>query len=328
MRSVHVAGSAPLSVVRDVAPLPSPGRGELLIRVCAAGVTTTELNWYPTSHRKNGEARAHAVPSHEFSGVVVAAGEDVGSLEIGRQVFGMNDWYCDGAMADYCVAPFFAVAPKPRRLTHYESAAVPISALTAWQGLFGRAKLKPGETVLVQGGAGAVGIFVVQLAHRHGARVVATASARNRDFVLSLGADEVIDYQKQRFEERVKDVDVVFDTVGGDTLVRSWSVLKPQGRMVTVVSTVEDSNDPRAKEAFFIVEPNQKQLFEIADLLEAGTLRPILDCVIPISKAAGVFTGAAPRRGRGKLVIALRNMDRDERKQDGSAHNNGKTAKK
>ena len=327
MRSVRLTEAVPPSVAPDLTPQPSPGRGELLIRVCAAGVTTGELTWYPTSHRKNGEARTRAVPSHEFSGVVVAAGEDVGSLEIGRQVFGMNDWYADGAMADYCVAPFFAVAPKPRRLTHYESAAVPISALTAWQGLFDRAELKAGETLLVQGGAGAVGIFVIQLAHRHGARVIATASGKNRDFVLNLGADEVIDYQKQRFEDRVKDVDVVFDTVGGETLERSWRVLKPQGRLVTVASTSEDANDPRVKQAFFIVEPNQKQLFEIADLLDAGTLRPVLDCVIPISKAAGVFAGTAPRKGRGKLVIALRNMDRDERKQNGSDINS-KAAKK
>ncbi len=298
-----------------------------MIRVCAAGVISTELTWYPTSHRKNGEARRRAVPSHEFSGVVVAAGEGVGSLEIGRHVFGMNDWYSEGAMADYCVAPFFAVAPKPRRLTHYESAAVPISALTAWQGLFDRARLQPGETVLVHGGAGAVGVFVVQLAHRHGARVIATAAARNRDLVSSLGADQVIDYKESRFEDSVKNVDVVFDTVGGDTLDRSWNVLKPQGRVVTIVSALEDATDPRARQAFFIVEPNQKQLFEIAALLDAGTLRPVLDCVMPLSKASDVFAGKTPRRGRGKLVIALRNMDREERKENGSEHNR-KTSKK
>jgi NADPH:quinone reductase-like Zn-dependent oxidoreductase len=151
------------------ASVPRPGRAELLIQVCAAGVILTELSWYPTSHRKTGEARVGAVPGHEFSGVVAAVGEQVGSLEIGQDVYGMNDWYSDGAIAEYCIAPFFAIAPKPHSLTHAEAASVPISALTAWQGLFERAKLQPGERVLVHGGAGAVGIFVIQLAKLHGA---------------------------------------------------------------------------------------------------------------------------------------------------------------
>ena len=146
MRIVRVDdGFRPPSLIQDDAPRPRPGRGELLIRVGAAGVILTELSWYPTSHRQTGEARAHAVPAHEFSGVVAAVGEDVGDLEIGREVFGMNDWYCDGALAEYCVAPYFALAPKPPRLAHAEAASVPISALTAWQGLFDRAKLRPGE---------------------------------------------------------------------------------------------------------------------------------------------------------------------------------------
>src|SRR5208283_4251389 len=131
MRIVHLADSGlPPLLVQDDARRPRPGRGELLIRVCAAGVILAELSWYPTSHRKNGEPRAGAVPAHEFSGVVAAVGEDVGSLEIGHEVFGMNDWYSDGAMAEYCIAPFFGVAPKPRRLTHVEAASAPISALT------------------------------------------------------------------------------------------------------------------------------------------------------------------------------------------------------
>lgn len=306
MRVVRLADSVqPPSLIQDDAPQPAPGRGELLIRVCAAGVILTELSWYPTSHRKTGEVRTGAVPAHEFSGVIAAAGEDAGSLETGQEVFGMNDWYADGALAEYCIAPFFALAPKPQRLTHVEAASVPISALSAWQGLFDHAKLQPGESVLVHGGAGAVGVFAIQLARLHGALVIATASARNRDFVSSLGAEQVIDYRESRFEECVNELDVVFDTVGGEMLERSRSVLKPEGRLVTVASTAEQSTDALVKQAFFIVEPSQKQLVEIAGLLDAGKLRPVVDSVFPLSQAPEVFAGKVPRQGRGKLVIAI-----------------------
>ncbi len=269
----------------------------------------TELGWYPTSHSKTGAQRDGAVPAHEFSGVVASVGQGVGSLEIGREVFGMNDWYCDGAMADYCVAPFFAVSPKPFCLTHAEAASVPIAALTAWQGLFDHAQLQPGERILVQGGAGAVGAFAIQLARLHGARVVATASAENLDFVSSLGAEQVIDYRASRFEECVRDLDVVLDTVGDGTLERSWSVLKAGGRMVTVVSSAEASTDARVKQAFFIVEPNQKQLSLVGALLDAGRLRPVVDSVIPLSEAPAAYAGQVRRQGRGKLVVAVASVN-------------------
>jgi NADPH:quinone reductase-like Zn-dependent oxidoreductase len=305
MRSVTLAepGSAP--VVRTNAEQPQPGLGELLIRVCAAGVTPSELSWYPTTHRKTGETRTGAVPGHEFSGVVTAVGPCVGSLEVGCEVFGMNDWFSDGALADYCVAPFFAVAPKPPRLTHVEAASVPISGLTAWQGLLERARLQPGESVLVHGGTGAVGIFAVQLAKLHGARVIATASASNLELARRLGAESVIDYRTERFEDRVKDVDVVFDTVGGETLERSWAILKPGGRLTTIASTTESSTDPRVKQAFFIVEANQKQLFAIADLLEKGELQTVVAGVTPLSRAPEVYTGAMPGQRHGKVVISV-----------------------
>ena len=153
MRALLLAEpSHDLAAVED-APIPQPGPAELLIRVLAAGVIPTELGWYPTTHTRTGQSRTGAVPCHEFSGVVTGVGADVGDLETGREVFGMNDWYSEGALAEYCVAPFFAVAPKPAALTHAEAASVPISALTAWQGLFERARLQPGERVLVHGGA-------------------------------------------------------------------------------------------------------------------------------------------------------------------------------
>jgi NADPH:quinone reductase-like Zn-dependent oxidoreductase len=178
--------------------------------------------------------------------------------------------------------------------------------LTAWQGLFDRAKLQSGERVLVHGGAGAVGIFAIQLARFHGARVTATASARNLEFVKQLGAEQVIDYQTVPFDQTVREMDVVFDTVGGETLERSWGVLKPGGRMITIAADSEATADDRVKQAFFIVEPNHEQLTRIGDLLDTAELQPIVDTVLPLAEASAAYTGEVKsKRGRGKLVVSV-----------------------
>ena len=193
---------------------------------------------------------------------------------------------------------------KPAHLSHAEAAAVPIGALTAWQGLLDRAHLRSGERLLVQGAAGAVGVFAVQLGRLHGAEVVATASGRNREFVLQLGATQVIDYQAQAFERTVRDVDVVFDAVGGEILERSWSVLKPGGRLVTIAADSEGTKDPRVKDAFFIVEPKQQQLTEIASLLSTGRLRAFVDAQVLLADAPAAYEGKVKRQhGYGKVVI-------------------------
>jgi NADPH:quinone reductase-like Zn-dependent oxidoreductase len=230
--------------------------------------------------------------------VVAALGSGVTDLEPGDAVFGMNDWFADGAEAEFCVAPAAAVALKPPALDHAQAAVVPISALTAWQGLFDRGGLKSGQRVLIHGGSGGVGVFAVQLAHWRGAHVVATASARNLDFGREIGADEVIDYKTTRFEEFVRDVDVVFDSVGGETLARSWSVLKPGGRVITIAAQSESTADPRARAAFFIVEPNRVQLSEIARLLGAGTLRSFVQAVSPLESARSLCASAARQHAR------------------------------
>jgi NADPH:quinone reductase-like Zn-dependent oxidoreductase len=287
-------------------PQPQPGPCEILVRIYAAGVTTTEVLWYPTTHTKSGETRAGAIPSHEFSGVVAAMGEEVAEFRVGQEVYGMNDWFADGALAEYCVAPQFGVAPKPGRLTHIEAASVPIGALTAWQGLFDRGKLQSDQRILIHGGAGAVGIFAIQLARLRGAHVFATVSARNRDFVMQLGAEQVIDYATQRFEDVVRDVDLVFDGVGGDTFQRSWNVLKPTGRLITIAASGEAATDERTKQSFFIVELNQTQLIEIGKLLDTGALKPVVDSVLPLEEASAAYSvSAKPSHGRGKLVVTV-----------------------
>lgn len=247
-----------------------------------------------------------AVPGHEFSGVIAALGKDVKEFEIGEEVYGLNDWFVDGATAEFCITLPQNIARKPATLSHEAAASVPIGALTSWQGLIDRAKLEPGERVLIHGGAGAVGLYAVQLAHVRGARVITTVAAQDIDFVKQLGADQAIDYKASRFEEVVRDVDVVFDSVGGDTLERSWDVLKPGGRMITIAADSEGTADQRIKDAFFIVEPNQKQLVEIAKQLDAGHLRAFVKTIVSLNDASAAYSGEIIHKGGyGKIVIVV-----------------------
>jgi NADPH:quinone reductase-like Zn-dependent oxidoreductase len=240
---------------------------------------------------------------HEFSGEIAAVGRGVTDVAAGDLVHGLNDWFRDGAQAEYCVARAAEVAGKPRSVDHLSAAVTPISALTAWQGLIERGRLVTGQRVLIHGAAGSVGVFAVQLAHWRGAQVIGTASPNNVAFVRGLGADEVIDYRAKRFEDVVRDLDVVFDTVGGETLERSWGVLKPGGRLVTIATSGEGSQDPRMREAFFIVQANRAQLAEIARLIDAGQLRPVVDAVFPLAQARQAYEHK-PTHGKVVLRIA------------------------
>ncbi len=284
------------------APQPRPRDGEVLVRVHGAAVTPTELAWPSTWATPTGEPRFPIIPGHEFSGEVVVVGDGVTDVAVGNLVYGLNDWFRDGALAEYCVARATEVAPKPHSVDCLAAAATPISALTAWQGLIDRAHLAAGDRVLVHGAAGAVGIFAVQLARWCGATVIGTASAHNVAFVRDLGAVEVIDYRAVRFEQVARDIDVVFDTVGGDTLDRSWGVLKSGGRLLTIASSVEGTPDPRQREAFFIVRPDRQQLIEIGRLIDAGHLRPIVDCTFPLARAREAFEH---KPVRGKVVLSV-----------------------
>jgi NADPH:quinone reductase-like Zn-dependent oxidoreductase len=287
-------------------PVPLPGAGQVLIKVHATGVIATELQWYPTTHRENGDPRPHAIPGHEFSGTVAGIGDGAAGFAPGDEVYGMNDWFWEGAMAEYCLTIPSSIAMKPTSLSHIEAATVPISALTAWQGLFDRAAIQPGERILVQGGGGAVGLFVVQLAHRHGAYVIATASSEDMSLVQALGADQVIDYKASNFEDGLVPVDVVFDTVGGSIRKRSEAVLKPSGRLISIAADGEISTDPQARTAYFIVAPNRAQLMEIGRSLTDGDLKTFVKEVIPFSNAWLAYTGAVPDKGTsGKFVVEI-----------------------
>lgn len=301
-----LARGGPETLVVGDLPDPAPGPGDVLVRVAAAAVTPTELLWPPTWTTRTGEPRPlPVIPGHELAGVVAALGPGVTEWSLGDVVYGMNDWHANGAQAELCVAPATTLATAPRTIDAVHAAATPISALTAWQALFVRADLREGQRVLVHGGAGGVGHLAVQLARARGAHVVATASAEHLDFVRSLGADAVIDHRAARFEDVARELDVVLDTVGGETLARSWGVLRAGGRLVTVATDAEGSEDPRVREAFFIVEPNRSQLTEIANAIDDGRLRPCVAATFPLEQAREAYAHAQQSRKRGKVVLRI-----------------------
>ena len=235
MRAMRASGPDPASLTCETIPVPEPGPGELLVEVQATAVTADELSW-PESWP--------AIPCHDLSGLVAAAGPGVQGWSPGDEVYGLVGFDRPGAAADYVTALAADLAPKPSSIDHLAAAAVPLGALTAWQALHEHARLQPGQHVLVHGGAGGVGAYAVQLAALAGARVTATASARDLAFVTWLGADQALDYAT-RFEDHVRDVDVVVDPVGGNTTARSWPVLGSGGILVAVAEEPDPSHGGR-----------------------------------------------------------------------------------
>jgi NADPH:quinone reductase-like Zn-dependent oxidoreductase len=304
MKAVEIT-SGSLSVRITERSCPIPGRGEVLIAVRAAGVIPTELQWYPSTHTKEGTPRERATPGHEFAGTIAALGEEVNDYRVGDRVFGMNDWFAEGATAEFCVTTPAQIAPLPIGMSDETAATVPISALTAWQGLIERGHLKRGERVLTHGAAGAVGLYAVQLARMQEASVLATASSNDIEFLKGLGADEVIDYKTQRFED-AGPFDLIFDTVGGEVLERSFHALAPGGRVVTIAANAEGISAEHIKASFFIVEPSHEQLVTIAALLEQKKLIPFVKASAPFSEAGAAYANALPgTMSRGKIVIVL-----------------------
>lgn len=307
MKAIYLNQKAgPESLVWGDVPQPAPGEGEVLVRVKATAITPTEFQWYPTFNLSTGESRPFPIVlSHEFSGVVEAPGPGAGDFQVGDAVFGLNHWFANGAQAEFCVAPASALARKPRLLDDAQATVVPVSALTAWQGLLCRADVQRGQHVLIHGAAGGVGLFAVQLARWRGAHVIATASAANLDFVRMLGAEQVIDYRTTRFENVVRDVDVVFDTVGGETLERSWGVLRPGGRLVTIATHSSGAGDQRVRDAFLLVRADGCQLRQIARLIDAGELRVFVEAVFPLVEARKAYARAQHGKMRGKIALRV-----------------------
>ncbi len=309
MRAIRLHGrGGPEALVYEDAPQPQPGPGEVLVHVYATAIIATELKWDVTYQTPEGNLNLLPIPGRDLSGVVEEVGTGVTTLVKGSEVFGMLGYSRNGAGAEYAIALPDELAPKPVTLDHVQAAAVPLSALTAWQAFFDQAHLSAGQTVLIHGGAGGVGVFAVQLARWAGAQVIATASVRNRDFLRQLGASEVVDYTATRFEEAAHNVDLVLDTVGGGTLQRSWQVIRTGGMLISIV----DSQPPNAlvkgddiRFAYFVVEPNHDELLQISTLIDAGRLRPNIDAVFPLAQARQAYEQAAKGHTRGKIVLRV-----------------------
>jgi NADPH:quinone reductase-like Zn-dependent oxidoreductase len=282
--------------------------GDVLVRVHASGVSPGELDWPGVWLRHDGTPRTPPiVPGHEVAGVVDTVGPATSGLAVGDEVFGYIDVRRDGADAEYVAASASELVPKPATLTHAQAAAVPLSGLTAWQALFVQGNLQRGQRVLVHGGAGGVGSYAVQLARWRGAHVTATSSGRDAGLVRELGADEVIDYRTQRFEETVSELDLVFDTVGGGTWERTWQVLRPGGRLVSIVvprPPERDADDGR-RAIWFVVEIDREQLREIGGLIDAGLVRPIVSDVLPLERGLDVYGHGRLHGGPGKVVLLV-----------------------
>ncbi len=308
MKAIRVHGrGGPDHLSYDDAPKPQPGPGEVLVRVGASAIIATELTWDETHQTSTGDLRPLPIPGHDLAGVVAEVGSGVTEFAVGNEVYALTAFDRDGAEAEYAIALPGELAPKPQTLDMVQAAAVPLAALTAWQALFIHANLSKGQTALIHGGAGGVGSFAVQLAHWAGARVITTASARHHDFLRGLGADQVIDYTTTPFESVVHDVDVVFDTVGGETLARSWQAVKDGGVVVSVVSPrpADDPTQTRARFVWFIVEPSGEQLREIGALIDAGQIQPIISQVFPLAEARNAWETAASGHARGKIVLRV-----------------------
>jgi NADPH:quinone reductase-like Zn-dependent oxidoreductase len=309
MRALHAyAKSDPSRLVHEDAPLPTLGAGDVLVRVHASGVSPGELDW-PSAwlHHDDSPRTPPIVPGHEVAGVVETVGPGAMGVAVGDEVYGYIDARRDGADAEFVAARADELAAKPATLSHAQAAAVPLSALTAWQALFEQGDLQPRQRVLIHGGAGGVGSFAVQLARWRGAHVAATSSARDLDLVRELGADEVIDYRAQRFEDDVHDMDLVFDTVGGETWERSWAVVRPGGRLVSIAvprpPEREGSDGRRA--IWFIVRPDREQLGEIGRLIDAGSVRPIVSAVLPLADGRDAYGPGRSAGGPGKTVLLV-----------------------
>ena len=296
----------PEVLVYEQAPRPPLGIGDALVEVHAASFTPTELDWPSTWTDRLGRERTPVIPAHEVSGVVAALGFGTSGVQVGEQVFGLTDWYRDGAAADYVAVEARNLASRPATLDHAQAAAVPLAGLTAWQALFDHGRLQAGQAVLVHGAAGGVGSFAVQLAHAAGAQVIATGRAPHRELLTGLGAAQVVDVERQRFEEVAVQVDLVLDLVGGDVAGRSWPLVSPGGTLVTVVGgTAVGPPRQDARWVFFVVEANRAELAELGRRIDAGQLRPLVGGVWPLTQGRQAFQAKQHSGLPGKAVLRV-----------------------
>jgi NADPH:quinone reductase-like Zn-dependent oxidoreductase len=298
---IHSYGGPDVLTYEDV-PRPTAGPNQVLVRVHAASVNPVDWKIRAGYLKEHVPLSLPVTLGLDFSGVIEGVGLGVQGFKAGDEVYAMIDMGRDGTYAEYAVVDASVVAPKPRRHDHVHAAAFPLAGLTAWHGLFEFGGLKSGQKVLIHGAAGGVGSFAVQLARQAGAIVVGTASTRNQSLLKELGVDQAIDYSAGPFEKAVSEVDLVLDTVGGETQQRSWSVLKKGG---VLASTVSEPKPPTADRIGKLIanRPDVQGLRELAKAADSGALHAIVETVLPLSEARKGHEMSGSGHVRGKIVL-------------------------
>jgi NADPH:quinone reductase-like Zn-dependent oxidoreductase len=296
----QAAGTAGMTLVER--PAPSAAINDVIVQVFASGFVPTELTWPSTWTDRARQARTPTIPGHELAGVVTALGYGTTGLSVGQRVFGLTDWYRDGTLAEYTAVEARNLAPLPGDVDFTVGASLPISGLTAWQGLFDLGRIEAGKSILAHGAAGAVGSMVVQLAREAGAHVIGTGRAADRKQVLDFGAQDFVDLEHDALED-VGGVDLVFDVIGGDIGKRSARLVRAGGTLVSITGPVEEP--PAYGSAIdFVVESDRAQLTEIVQRIRDGRLRTNIGKVASLDEAVAAFNPT--ERRTGKTVIRVR----------------------
>ncbi|WP_369188476.1 NADP-dependent oxidoreductase [Streptomyces sp. R08] len=296
----QAAGTAGMTLVER--PEPQPAINDVVVRIHASGFVPTEMEWPSTWTDRAGRDRTPSIPGHELAGVVTALGYGTTGLSVGQRVFGLADWHRDGTLAEYVAIEARNLAPLPGDVDFTAAASLPISGLTAWQGLFQHCRLQAGQTVLAHGAAGAVGTMVTQLAREAGAYVIGTGRAADRQKALDFGAHEFVDLANDTLED-VGSVDLVFDVIGGDIQKRSAALIKAGGTLVSIVGPVE-ARPVDGLAVDFVVEVDRAELGEIVRRVRDGRLRTNIDNVSTLDDAVAALNPT--ERRKGKTIIRVR----------------------
>jgi NADPH:quinone reductase-like Zn-dependent oxidoreductase len=305
---IHEYGDASVLQFED-APMPAMAATEVLVEVHAAAINPADWQFRQGYYKDFAPRPMPFILGWDVAGVVHRTGAEVGRWKEGDRVFAMADMSRDGAYAQFVAIREEYLAPAPATLPLNHAAGVPLAALTAWKALFDDGRLHAGQSVLVHAASGGVGLFATQLARMAGARVIATASSGNAELVRSLGAERVVDYQAGDFSRQIHEVDLVIDTVGGDTRGRSWRVLKKGGALVAVAMPPPDATiavQHGVRAAMTRVAPNGPRLDEIAKLIDGGQLRVVIDSEYPLEQAQSAHRRSESRRARGKIILRVR----------------------
>lgn len=303
---IHEFGGPEVLKLEDV-PCPKPNADELLIKVFATSVNPVDWKIRKGQGEEKFPTNFPLIPGWDVSGKIEEVGTNIKNFRKGDEVYSRSDPTRNGTYAEYVVVKADQVELKPKSIDHEKAAAVPLAGLTAWQGLFDHGHLRPGQKVLIHAASGGVGTFAVQLAKWKGAFVIGTTSKKNLDFVKQLGADEVIDYKKEKFEDKLKDIDLVFDPIGGDTQRRSLKVIKNGGRLITTLNP-ENQEEAKGKNIHvegYTAQSDPEDLEQIAQLIDAGKLKPVVSKILPLAQAAKAQKLSEDGHTRGKIVLKV-----------------------